>query len=149
MLAAMDTRQLTEQERGLRRLLKKKLLGLASLERTIARQRSRIMWLREGDACTCFFHMHASHRRRKNSMDHLLVDGIRVTEHVDKARVVDDFYDSLLEDDQERPFSLDLDALGLPAVDLHHLEANFMVEEVWTAIKEMPMDKCPGPDGIP
>jgi hypothetical protein len=37
------------EERGFRRLLKRKLLGLASLERTIARHRSRIHWLSEGD----------------------------------------------------------------------------------------------------
>jgi hypothetical protein len=30
------------------------VLGLASLEQTLARQRSRLLWLREGDACTRF-----------------------------------------------------------------------------------------------
>ena len=35
---AMDSRDLSPQEIGLRRLLKKKLLGLCSLERSIARQ---------------------------------------------------------------------------------------------------------------
>ena len=34
----MDSRDLSPQEIGLRRLLKKKLLGLCSLERSIARQ---------------------------------------------------------------------------------------------------------------
>jgi molybdenum cofactor biosynthesis enzyme MoaA len=61
---AMESRDLSPEERALRRLLKKKLLGLASFERTIARQCSRILWLQEGDACTCFFHLHASHRRQ-------------------------------------------------------------------------------------
>jgi hypothetical protein len=70
---AMESRVLAPEERALRRLLKKKLLGLASLERTIARQRSRILWLQEGDACTRFFHLHASHRRRKNFIGHLTV----------------------------------------------------------------------------
>jgi hypothetical protein len=51
---AMESRQLSPDEIALRLLLKKKLLGLASLERTIARQRSRILWLREGDVCTRF-----------------------------------------------------------------------------------------------
>jgi hypothetical protein len=71
----MDSRLLSPEERALRHLLKKKLLGLASLERTLARQRSRLLWLREGDTCTHFFHTHASHRRRKNFIEHLLVDG--------------------------------------------------------------------------
>jgi hypothetical protein len=89
---AMDSRQLSCDERALRRMLKKRLLGLASLERTIARQRSRILWLREGDACTRFFHLHASHRRRKNFIGHLIVDDVRITEHADKAEAVDSFY---------------------------------------------------------
>ena len=53
---AMDTRALFEQERELRRLLKQKLLGLCSLERTITRQRSRILFLREGEGSTRLFH---------------------------------------------------------------------------------------------
>jgi hypothetical protein len=72
---AMDSRLLSPEEHTLRFLLKKKLLGLASLERTLARQRLRNLWLREGDACTRFFHTQASHRRRKNFIGHLLVDG--------------------------------------------------------------------------
>jgi len=34
-------------------------LALASLQRTIARSRSRISWLSEGDANTALFHQHA------------------------------------------------------------------------------------------
>jgi hypothetical protein len=72
---AMDSRMLSPEEGVLCRLLKKKLLGLASLERTMARQRPRLLWFQEGNACTRFFHTHASHRRRKNFIGHLLVDG--------------------------------------------------------------------------
>jgi hypothetical protein len=71
---AMDTRLLTPEERALIPLLKKKLMGLASLERTLARQRSRILWLCEGDTCTRFFHSHASHKKCKNFIGHLLVE---------------------------------------------------------------------------
>ncbi|XP_073363493.1 uncharacterized protein [Aegilops tauschii subsp. strangulata] len=49
---AQERRPLTLLEIWLRRTLKLSLLGLASLERTIDRQRSRIHWLREGDANT-------------------------------------------------------------------------------------------------
>src|SRR4051812_18667759 len=119
---------LSPEERGLRCLLKKKLLGLASLERTLARQRSRILWLREGDACTRFFHTHASHRRRKNFISHLLVDNVRVSEHDDKAEAVDRFFGDLLGTSGDRPFSLDLDFLGLQSVDLQHLDSEFSEE---------------------
>jgi hypothetical protein len=144
---AMDSRLLSPEERALRRLLKK-LLGLASLERTLAWQRSRLLWLWEGDACTRFFHTHASHRRRKNFIGHLLVDGQRVTNHVDKAEAVDSFFEDLLGTLADRPFSLDLDYLGIPSIDLSGIDGDFTVDEVRDAIKGMPLDKCPGPDGF-
>jgi hypothetical protein len=45
----------------LSREVKLKVLGLTSLECTIARQRSRITWLTEGGANTKIFHLHARH----------------------------------------------------------------------------------------
>jgi hypothetical protein len=56
-----ELRDLQPWERDLRRSLKLKVLGLASLSRTIA-QRSRISYLAEGDANTRFFHLQACHR---------------------------------------------------------------------------------------
>jgi hypothetical protein len=63
---AQESRVLTHAEAWLRRTLKHVVLGLASLERTIAQQRSRIRWLREGDANTKLFHAVANGRRTKN-----------------------------------------------------------------------------------
>lgn len=60
---AEESRTLSVQERTLRNELKVKCLGLASLNRTIARQRSKILFLAEGDANTKFFHLQACHRR--------------------------------------------------------------------------------------
>ena len=65
---AQDKRTLSWGEAWLRKELKKNIVGLASLQRTIARQRSRVLWLREGDANTSFFHAQASKRRWRNHM---------------------------------------------------------------------------------
>jgi hypothetical protein len=110
----------------LRRLLKKKLLGLASLERTIARQRSRILWLQEGNACTRFFHLHASHGRRKNFTGYLIVDNVHATEHVDKAEAMGGFFDDMLGSVADWPFTLDLDYLGLPSLTSNTLMGSLL-----------------------
>ena len=65
---ARDYRPLSEAEFWLRGQLKRKVRGLASLQRTIARQHSRIQWLREGEANTDFFQSFASARRRNNQI---------------------------------------------------------------------------------
>jgi hypothetical protein len=51
---ARDSRELSDSEEWLRKKLKLHCLGLASLERTIARLWSRMLYLREGDANTVF-----------------------------------------------------------------------------------------------
>lgn len=63
---AQDSRVLQPNEFWLRNNLKKHALALASLLRTIARLRSRIGWLKEGDANTSLFHRHARYRKKKN-----------------------------------------------------------------------------------
>jgi hypothetical protein len=60
---AQENRQLSAEELQLRTKLKARVLGLASIERSIRRQASRLMRLKEGDACTKFFHLKANGRR--------------------------------------------------------------------------------------
>jgi hypothetical protein len=64
---AEESRTLSDEERRLRNELKFKCLGLASLNRTIIRQRSKLLYLAEGDANTNFFHLQACHQKRKNA----------------------------------------------------------------------------------
>jgi hypothetical protein len=152
---AMDTRPLTIQECGLRKLecglrklLKKKLLGLCSLERSIARQRSRLLFLRDGDASTKFFHAHARHRQRRNTITSLRHENNIASSHEDLGNMVDNFYDQQLGDAPTRNHSINLDAIQLPYRDLSHLEVLFIETEVEKVVKAMPLDKAWGPDGF-
>jgi hypothetical protein len=80
----------------LKSMLKKCSLMLSSLERTIARSRSRITWLKEGDGNTKFFHMHTCHQKRKKLIAKLESEGGVCTSHEERANMVDEFYANLL-----------------------------------------------------
>jgi hypothetical protein len=146
--AAQDRRQLSGGEAWLRKSLKLSLLGLASLERTIARQRSRICWLREGDANTKLFHAVANGRRIKNFIPAVQVGDEIITDQERKLHTFTDAYQNLLGRVQTRQFSLNLDFLQLPMTDLSGLEEIFTEDEVWRVIRDLPLDRAPGPDGF-
>jgi hypothetical protein len=60
-----EKRVLHDWELTMYHALKLRVLGLASLSRTISRQRARILFLEEGGANTKFYHLQACHRRRQ------------------------------------------------------------------------------------
>ena len=72
---AQERRQLSEEELGLRKRMKMRCLGLSSLERTMARQRSRVRQLREGDTNMAYFHLIARGRKRRSFIPALMVHG--------------------------------------------------------------------------
>jgi len=143
-----DFRARSDHEDWLRKKLKLHCLGLASLERTIARLRSRILYIQEGDANTAFFHQQARYRKKKNFISKLQVGNQVVVSQDEKQKAVDDFYDSILGRAEEREYTLDLEALDIQHHNLSELDVQFSEEEVWDTIKDMPLDKAPGPDGF-
>jgi hypothetical protein len=58
------------------------------------------------------------------------------------------FYANLFGGTGTREHDLSLTAAGLPVLDLSDLEATFSIDEAWTAIKGMPANRAPGPDGF-
>jgi hypothetical protein len=145
---AQDRRELSPEEAAMRQQLMGLCLGLSSLEHTIARQRSRITYLKEGDANTRFFHLHGSYRKRKNFIRSLEADGVHVTEHEAIAAILHPYYEQLLREQSTRTATLNFEALGIMQKDLTALDLPFTEEEVWNTIKELPSDKSPGLDGM-
>lgn len=146
--SAQDNRPLTPMETWVRNNLKKHSLVLASLIRTIARSRSRISWLRDGDANTALFHLQARHSQRNNFIAKLTNGDQVATTHDDKAQILFDFYMNLIGSREVQERSINLEALGIQQHDLAALDAPISEDEVWSVIKQLPSDKAPGPDGI-
>lgn len=145
---AQDSRSLQQDEIWLHNSLKKHTLALSSLLRTVARIRSCIGWLQDGDANTRLFHMHARHRKRKNFIAKLEYEDRILTGHDEKAAAVLDFYSNLIGTDVGRVRTVNLDALEMLTFDLEDLDSPILEEEIWNTIKNLPSDKAPGPDGF-
>jgi hypothetical protein len=67
-----------------------------SLERTIARQRSILRWLHEGEANTKLFHAVVNGRRTKNFISAVRVEGELVTNQEKKNEVFTEAYMNLI-----------------------------------------------------
>ncbi|WVZ71162.1 LOW QUALITY PROTEIN: hypothetical protein U9M48_019781 [Paspalum notatum var. saurae] len=144
---ARDSRNLSAGEEWLRKKLKVHCLRLPSLQRSIARLCSRILYLREGDANTSFFHQQARYRKKKSSIAKLEVDDQVIVSQEGLQDAAFSFFGNLLGTAEERSFSLDL-VFHQQQHNLSSLEEPFSLEEVWATIKDMPMDKAPGPDSF-
>jgi hypothetical protein len=144
---AEEDRTLTAHENQFRKQLKVAYLGLASLDRTIARQRARLAYLKEGDANTSFYHRQCTFRRQKNRIFSITTDDQVLTSHEDMAGAVFAHFDALLGTAVRREHTLDLSNLIEPQ-DLSHIDEPFSAEEIWSAIKRLPARKAPGPDGF-
>jgi mannosylglycoprotein endo-beta-mannosidase len=108
-----DRRVLSPGEHWLRRNLKQILLSLCSLERTIARQRSRMRWLRDGDANSKLFHSVANGRKARNFIPSVHVGNTLITDQLGKENAFFNAYRELLGTVEIREFDLDLVALGV------------------------------------
>ena len=146
---AQDFRELTDEEKQLRKALKVRVLGLTAVERSRRRQCSRLTWLKEGDACTKFFHLKANARRRKNFIPCFKSQaGILLWSHEDKKNEIFNHFMSTLGTKEQRTCTLNWSELALPPVSAAGLDAAFTEEEIWAAIAEMPAEKASGPDGF-
>jgi hypothetical protein len=106
--AAQETRELLPEEWWLRKTLKHVVLGMSSMERTMARQRSRLRWLKDGDANTKLFRAVANGRRTQNFIPALRHEGVLISDQKRKEEILFDSYNNLLGSIQNRDHTLDL-----------------------------------------
>jgi hypothetical protein len=95
-----------------------------------------------------FFHSHASQHHNKIFIPSLS-DGI-VTVHgeEEKMELAHNFFNSIIGSMAPRRHEFDFEFLGIPRLNLQELADPFSEDEVVKIIKELPVDKAPGPDGF-
>jgi CDP-glycerol glycerophosphotransferase (TagB/SpsB family) len=62
---AQEARTLTPDKLEFKKYLKVKALGIAAIQKSRARQHSRLTWIRKGYTNTRFFQLHANMRKKK------------------------------------------------------------------------------------
>jgi hypothetical protein len=123
-------------------------MGLASLARTIAQQRSRILHLKEGDVNTRYFHLEACHCSRKSFIDHLVNDGYTLVDEVSKANAIFRHFNAIFGVELPRSCGLTYEQLHFQPINLSGLDFCFSEDEIWSVICSMVADKVLGPDGF-
>ena len=120
------------------------------LEEVSWRQKSREIWLKEGDRNTGFFHRMANSHRRRNSITSIRINGRKLVKEDEVKEGLVNAFQSLL--------SAPING-NLPFPDLYFnligedqaakLEEMFTEEEILEAVSSLNDDKAPGPDGFP
>lgn len=155
--AIIDVLDLVEEERplgpveALLRLLAIDALNLSIREKTTYwKQRSKIRVALEGDENNKFFHAHASHRLRKNTITVLEDNGVEITDHDHKASLLLTFYSNLLGCSTQPAWNFDLNLLYNESTtwDASELSRPFGLEEISSAFRSMNLNSSPGPDGF-
>jgi hypothetical protein len=145
--AGQERRLLLDDEQELLKQLKRRLLGLATIERSRAHQRARLKWLRKGDVNTRYFHIMANMRKKNNYIVPLSNNVETATAQHDKQRLLFNHYQEHIGSCFQRRHLINLQALNWSPRNLSHLVLPFIVQQVQTVVKSMPKIKAPGPDG--
>jgi hypothetical protein len=140
---------LSSEEQRLREVLKGEVIQLAHMAETSWRQKSRAVWLKEGDNNTKFFHQVANSNRRRSYLGSLEVDGSLFEDKEEiKAQVVQ-FYRSLYQESESwRPEADELDFDSIDPIDRDLLEKPFDREEVIQVLQNLQRDKAPRLNGF-
>ncbi|GAU21022.1 hypothetical protein TSUD_132340 [Trifolium subterraneum] len=143
-----ENRELDAMEEAEIRSLSVNLISFSKLQASMQWQKSRVNWLREGDANSKYFHGIMSSRRRHNSIVSLSVDGNTIDSVADVRKVVYDHFSNHFR--KVSRGSVDIGGLNFKAIsemDREGLIKPFLLEEIKAAVWDCDSFKSPGPDG--
>ncbi|XP_042964506.1 uncharacterized protein LOC122298703 [Carya illinoinensis] len=130
---------------------KKAHLQWVNREEMLACQKSRIKWLAEGDSNSKFFHAAMRVKKKNKIVDKMVLEDGRALESAEAVHLeAVQFYQSLFTGSNVSVQDPEL-ALLSPVVTNAKNDALCRLpseEEVYRAIRSIPMDSSPGPDGF-
>ena len=144
-----DSRPLSVEEKGRRELTSVGLDKVMLMEEISWRQKSRALWLKEGDKNSNFFHRLASSHRNANTIGKLLINGVLLTDQDEIRDHIAQFYQQLYMEDVYRRLSLDgIEFSIITDEEAEWLERPFEENEIINVVQGCDGDKAPGPDGF-
>jgi hypothetical protein len=125
-----------------------RLPGLATIEKSRAKQISRVTWLKLGDANAKFFHLMENNRKKKNYMHTKQVNNDLAVTQAQKQQAVYEHYLKYTRTYAPRQCSLNFSSLKWEPKYLNHLKTTFTEQEIKNVIFSAPKEKAPRPDGF-
>ncbi|XP_074301324.1 uncharacterized protein LOC141632703 [Silene latifolia] len=132
-----------------RRKIVSEIVALCRQEEHFWRQRSRALWLKEGDRNTSYFHRQDGQRKAKNYISKLVDDeSIVRTEEEAVSRVATRYFTNLFEASPSRDFGDIFDGMEGRVLEWMNaiLGSEYREEEVSDALNQIHLLKAPGPD---
>ena len=90
-----ESRALEEVELARKAEVVRELDKCALMEEVSWRQKSRMLWMKEGDKCTKFFHSIANLNRRHNAIDSLMIEDNPSSNQTEICEHIVEFYKKL------------------------------------------------------
>ena len=132
--------------------LKKEINSLMDKEERMWRQRSRTLYLEDGDRNTRFFHCRATQRRRKNLITRFKnQSNIWCTKLEEVSDIFLAYFQQLFSSSNPEIAETDLNSIPkIVTTEMNEsLTGDFQAWKVEVALKQMASLKAPGPDGKP